>query len=338
MDEAFEEHSVEPDVPAAETSEEAKDNGAFYQPKDMTEVQLDKGSTYLISDFIPPAEMDQDKPASASANESSQAKQSLKQFEATASMVEMVPSADEQTTPTVSTTDAFTISKISLENTIKAKRGATMDIKTVPMVQEPSDSNRLDLTESGLDINAQHDLQVADYPSGNSKITKLIISLLVSVVFIALIYLMLAYLELIPSQFNVLKSKQDVATDVQNNSINEMLPSDNDMGQDSIDGENTGSEASEDNEFLLTQVKNYVLTNGETLESLINSRYPEQAEMIEWSLTTAVEPDNYSVLIKIPPENPQSFKISYRFNYNAITNELEPTTSDSKNLLDSIDQ
>jgi len=340
LDEAFEEHSVEPDVPTSETSETAenKDNGAFYQPKDMTEVQLDKGSTYLISDFIPPADMNQDKSESASADKSSNGKQASKQNEATASIVEMVPSAASAVAPTIQTTDAFTISKISLENTIKAKRGATMDIKTVPMVQEPSDSNRLDLTESGLDMNAQHDLQVADYPTGGSKITKLVISVLVSIVFIGLIYLMLAYLELMPNQLNVLKSKQNVAADVQNNSINEMLPSDEDMQQESVDGEDAESAISEENELLLTQVKNYALTNGDTLESFINSRYPEQADMIEWSLTTAVEPDNYSVLIKIPPENPQSFKISYRFNYNAVTNELEPTTSDSKNLLDSVAQ
>ena len=91
------------------------------------------------------------------------------------------------------------------------------------------------------------------------------------------------------------------------------------------------------NAALLNEVKQYALPNGQTLESLINARHPvQQPEMIEWSLTTAVEPDNYSVLVKIPPENPQSFKISYRFNYNAVTKELEPTTSDSKNLLDSM--
>ena len=57
--------------------------------------------------------------------------------------------------------------------------------------------------------------------------------------------------------------------------------------------------------------------------------------MAEWSISTAVDPDNYSVMVKVPPENPQSFKISYRFNYNTETKALEPTISDSKNLLQS---
>ena len=59
-------------------------------------------------------------------------------------------------------------------------------------------------------------------------------------------------------------------------------------------------------------------------------------DLITWDISTAVDPDNYSVLVKVPPENPQSFKISYRFNYNAVTKALDPTISDAKNLLDSV--
>ena len=87
---------------------------------------------------------------------------------------------------------------------------------------------------------------------------------------------------------------------------------------------------------ILTEVKNLVMANGQTLEQLINSRHPAAQGMIEWSITTAVEPNNYSILVKVPPENPQSFKISHRFNYNTVTKVLSPTISDSKNLLDSI--
>ena len=87
---------------------------------------------------------------------------------------------------------------------------------------------------------------------------------------------------------------------------------------------------------ILTEVKNLVMANGQTLEQLINSRHPAAQGMIKWSITTAVEPNNYSILVKVPPENPQSFKISHRFNYNTVTKVLSPTISDSKNLLDSI--
>ena len=38
-----------------------------------------------------------------------------------------------------STTSEVSISKIILENTIKTKRGAALDIKTAPMVPEPAE-------------------------------------------------------------------------------------------------------------------------------------------------------------------------------------------------------
>ena len=78
------------------------------------------------------------------------------------------------------------------------------------------------------------------------------------------------------------------------------------------------------------------MANGQTLQQLIPAKHPATQDMIEWTITTAVEPQNYSVLVKVPPENPQSFKISYRFNYNTENKALDPTISDSKNLLDSV--
>ena len=323
LDEAFMERHTETDIPIPETSS-PQTSQAFYQPHDMTEVQLNKGSTYLISDFIPPADMN---------GESADKKEEAKDGMETTPMEEIVPGG----APLENEQDDIMMSKISLENTIKAKRGATMDIKTVPMVQEPADSSRLDLTESGLDLNAQHDLQMADYSTGGSKLTKIIISALISIAFIGLIYIMLAYLELLPAKFNILKSGKPTAAQIQENKVNEMLPTPQAEQAPLTENELTPNMEEDANAALLNEVKQYALPNGQTLESLINARHPvQQPEMIEWSLTTAVEPDNYSVLVKIPPENPQSFKISYRFNYNAVTKELEPTTSDSKNLLDSM--
>ena len=57
-------------------------------------------------------------------------------------------------------------------------------------------------------------------------------------------------------------------------------------------------------------------------------------ELITWETTPAVEADNYSVTVKVPPENPQNFKTVYRFNYNMLSGLLDPTVSDAKNLLD----
>jgi hypothetical protein len=54
--------------------------------------------------------------------------------------------------------------------------------------------------------------------------------------------------------------------------------------------------------------------------------------LITWD-AAPVNADEYLVNIKVPPATPQSFKITYRFNYNAQTNALVPTISDSKALM-----
>ena len=344
----------------------------FYNPGDMTEVELKEGSTYLISDFIPPAltktveENTQTKtetgveelaPSAAAVAAGAAA------IAATATVTAAIPDAItknesvQEITPVKDEAD-LTMSKVILENTIKTKRGATMDIKTVPMVQEPADTQRLDLSDSELaDINAQHDLKEADIKPSSNNLTKIILGSLVALVIAAIIYIMLAYLEIIPAQFNFLKkgpSAQELQAEQAQ--LNEMLsmPAENNLMPQPLPQDPFGAAqplqlpANVENQLdpavatsnpldpVLAEVKNYALSNGQTLQQLINAKHPAMQDMIEWSITTAVEPQNYSVLVKVPPENPQSFKISYRFNYNTVTKALDPTISDSKNLLDSV--
>ena len=332
----------------------------FYNPNDMTEVQLKEGSTYLISDFIPSANTGNtviaDKATAGAAAAATGAaalaaiaantdqpkdKVTTEATITSGSIEEIVPAKDK---------DDITMSKVILENTIRTKRGASMDIKTVPMVQDPTNSERLDLTDSDLDINAQHDLKAADFKQPGSSLTKVILGTLVALVFVALIYVGLCYLEIVPAQFNVLKKA--VATDsAQDEQLGEMLgttqeqpaatqPLENAQMPSDVENALTQMPAVEETtnpmDAILAEVKNFPMVNGQTLEQLINSRHPAAQGLIEWSITTAVEPDNYSVLVKVPPENPQSFRITYRFNYNTVTKALDPTISDSKNLLDSL--
>ncbi len=325
-----------PEVPET-GSDAALPDGQVYNPKEMTEVQLKEGSTYLISDFIPPAMAGDMTPEKATEMALAATATLSKPKEEEAE--EIVPGSEpvEFENPT----EDITMSKVSLENTIKTKRGATMDIRTAPMVKEPADSDRLDLSDSDLDINAQHDLKAADYAGTNSKLTKIILGSLVSIVCLAVIYVMMAYLNLLPASFNLFKSEETpVPQPFQEQAINEMLPQTNTPDSSLPAADDTAAATTENNgtnmETLLMQVKNQILSNGQTLEQLVNTRHAAQVSSIEWSIADAVEPDNYSVLIKVPPANPQSFKISYRFNYNALTKELEPTISDSKNLLDSL--
>lgn len=383
-----EEAEIETPQQAQETLPEGK---GFYNPNDMTEVELKEGSTYLISDFIPPAVASSNAPAVSkngipkeygAVPGSAEAAQAG--AEGPSVQVQPVAEAVEEIIPAKKADQAdLTMSKVILENTIKTKRGATMDIKTVPMVQEPAESERLDLSDSDLDINTQHDIKAADIKPGNNKLTKMVLGSVAGVVILVLIYVMLAYLELLPAQFNFIKSAPAAQDTLQDEQLNEVLPQTNETtvqpsvpvqpDQGMIPAQpqgypqagygqpqgtlpqqplQQGMTQPQAQQFpgqlpaaqpgvnpldpILTEVKNLAMANGQTLEQLINSRHPAAQGMIEWSITTAVEPNNYSILVKVPPENPQSFKISHRFNYNTVTKVLSPTISDSKNLLDSI--
>ena len=365
LDEAFADRTPTEDFPMSQTQQSLPEGQGFYNPKDMTEVQLKEGSTYLISDFIPPAEAVKTSPttpkstdnisinkeddtieemvpgaavsaaglatagaavaaAATLSGEDKKEKADEKQEEAS-STEKPAPESDDKVGETA---DDLSVSKIVFDNTIKTKRGATMDIKTAPMVQEPANSDRLDLSDSDLDINTQHDLKAADFKQSGSSLTKIILGGLFAVIIVAVVYVMLAYLEIIPASFNIFKQK--ASAQETNPTTAEML---GDLPQENV--EDIVSQM-DPTVAVLNEVKALPLSNGQTLQQLIESRHPAAVSMIDWSITNAVEPDNYSVLVKVPPENPQSFKISYRFNYNALTHELEPTISDSRNLLDSI--
>ena len=349
----------------------------FYNPGDMTEVELKEGSTYLISDFIPPATASGAEtkahgavPGSAEAAQVSAENNGVMPVPQTltGNVEEIVPASSQP-----NQTD-LTMSKVILENTIKTKRGATMDIKTVPMVNEPGDSERLDLSDSDLDFNTQHDIKPADAKTGGNKLTKTVLAILGAVLLLAMIYIMLAFLEILPEQFNILKKSAEttqIQQPQQNEVFNEMLGTDGTAaqnqqeaaatqmpqgnypadGQVPVDmmqqpaagtppaypaqGQLPGQNANPLAQILIN-AQNVRLANGQTLQQLVNSRHPAAQNQIEWTISTAVEPNNYSILAKVPPENPQGFRISYRFNYNTVTQALDPTISDSKNLLDSI--
>ncbi len=311
---------------------------AEYTPNDLTEIELKEGSTYLISDFVPPAQASDFAAAAQSAMEKSKA--SLNQAAKDAKeaeeleIEEVVPNTQNtkaQEVPAVQAPVAgadVTVSQIILENTIKTKRGAALDIKTVPMVQDPADSQRLDLSDTELqDVTLQHDLKTADLTPAPKKAKAAVMAIML-VVLIGAIYAGVAYLQLIPDNLNFINPKPAVAEQQPAAQMEEMLPTTQPMQPVAPQVSPTDA--------ALTEVKNYALPNGMTLEQLILARHPNAQNNIEWSISSAVDPDNYSVMAKVPPENPQSFKISYRFNYNTVTKALEPTISDSKNLLMSV--
>lgn len=333
------EEEPEERVPEHNAEAEKTTTQAEYSPNDLTEIELKEGSTYLISDFVPPAQASDFAAAAQSAMEKSQASLNKAAKDAKAAeeleIEEVVPATKNTKAQEVPVTPEnpvpgadVTVSQIILENTIKTKRGAALDIKTVPMVQDPADSQRLDLSDTELqDVTLQHDLKEADITPAPKKAKAAVMGIML-VVLIAAIYAGVAYLQLIPDNLNFINPKPAVSAQEQPAKMEEMLPSTQTPQPAAVQVSPA--------DMALNEVKNYALPNGMTLEQLIVSRHPNAANMIEWTVSSAVDPDNYSVMAKVPPENPQSFKISYRFNYNTVTKALEPTISDSKNLLMSV--
>lgn len=337
---------TQPQTPAAQEEAPAQEVPQFSDqtadkplpvgnPNDLTEIELKEGSTYLISDFVPPAQASNELPKELTNLNAKQ--QSVDPNEGKTELQEMVAplkQTEKEAEPAADAPKDVTVSQVILENTIKTKRGAKLDIKTVPMVPEPAQTERLHFEGLDDDINTQHDVKSADVkPSGN--MTKAIVGVVVAVVLAALIYVMLAFMNLIPAQFNLLADKQQPAQTVtQSAEMDEMLGNQPQQAAPV----NVAQPAANPLDTVLSDVKNYPLMNGYTLQQFIEAKHPAAKNLITWDISTAVDPDNYSILVKVPPENPQSFKISYRFNYNAVTKALDPTISDAKNLLDSANQ
>lgn len=305
-------------------------------PNDLTEIELKEGSTYLISDFVPPAQADANALPKELEKANTKAEKEKAENKEETGVQEMVSPIKQTETPVAPAQDApsdVTVSQVILENTIKTKRGATLDIKTVPMVPEPAQSERLNLDGMEDDINTQHDLKAADVKP-QSKAVKATVGVLVALVLAAAIYAMLGLMNLLPASVNVFANKQQAEaqqTEDFNAQMDEILGS-----QPAQTPEAAPAPAADPTQAVLADVQNYPLANGYTLKQYIEARHPASVDLITWDISTAVDPDNYSVLVKVPPENPQSFKISYRFNYNAVTKALDPTISDAKNLLDSV--
>ena len=321
-------------------------------PNDLTEIELKEGSTYLISDFVPPAQANElPKELGGLSTQNSVINQAMSTM--TTDIQEMVTpirqtenpapqpeqpaqkQTDQAQPAAAETPNDVTVSQVILENTIKTKRGATLDIKTVPMVPEPAQSERLHLDTMVDDINTQHDMKSADIKAP-AKTTKIIVGSVAAVVLALLIYAMLAFMNLIPAQFNLFSSGDKAAVE-ENIQLEEMLGPSAQTASVNPAAAQAGAAVNPMN-AILTEVKNYPLANGYTLQQFIEAKHPAAQNLITWDISTAVDPDNYSILVKVPPENPQSFKISYRFNYNTATKALDPTISDAKNLLDSVAQ
>ncbi|MBO5911169.1 MAG: hypothetical protein J6Q05_03140 [Elusimicrobiaceae bacterium] len=325
LQDAFGNDDTEPvasPAPAAQVSVEPMPEG---NPNDLTEIELKEGSTYLISDFVPPAQLTDNVAEVMNSKQAEPESQDKKQETIFQDMLAAVTkSQSTKALDTEGLPDDLAATRVNLENTIQAKRGASLDIKTVPMVPEPGNTQRLDVDEL-TDVNAQHGLKTS---GGLSKSTKKIIFLLIGLLVLIILYVVLGMMKLLPASINVLASKKQQAVAAQ--TAQEFLPQTQApaVAEEVPQGPTPAEQAQE-------KVQNFALPNGTNLKSFIEAKHAAVSpELITWETTESVEEDNYSVTVKVPPENPQSFKTVYRFNYNMTSGLLSPTVSDAKNLLD----
>lgn len=304
------------------TIQEVPDNQS---PNDLTEIELKEGSTYLISDFVPPAQVGDDAAALDALNATFNHNINKQQETIIQDMLAVSNKAEKtQLLPTDGLPEDITANKVSLENTIQAKRGASLDIKTAPMVPEPANTPRLDVSELD-DVNAQHDMKTSKPKLG---LTKIVIGMLISLLLLIVLYVALGLLNMLPKSVNLFSPKD---TPVATSSTEEFFQ---ESSSDSAFTEGTTDE-SDETEQVLNDVQNLSLSNGFTLKEFVEAKHAAIAkDLISWEVADSIEPENYSVTIKVPPENPQNFKTVYRFNYNMENGLLEPTISDAKNLLD----
>ena len=312
------------DISISPTSIEIPENS---NPNDLTEIELKEGSTYLISDFVPPAQVT-DEASEGMLNPGDDADFINKKQETIIQDMLAVTNKNEQTQllSTEGLPDDAVASKISLENTIQAKRGASLDIKTVPMVPEPGDAQRLNVDELN-DINAQHDK--TSYKSGKG-LAKIVIGALVGVLLLIILYVALGLFNLLPSSVNLFSKPNPAAAQT---AAEELLSEEEE--ETALPAQENESEELTPADEALGKVQNFPLPNGLTLKQFVEAKHAGvPADLITWESVDAVEPDNYSITVKVPPENPQNFKTVYRFNYNMQSGLLDPTISDAKNLLD----
>ncbi len=287
-----------------------------HNPNDLTEIELKAGSTYLISDFVPPAQGTDGAEITSTSTQANKKQETLIQ-----DMLAVTNKAEKtQTLSTAGLPGDATASRVSLENTIQAKRGASLDIKTVPMVPEPGNGQRLDV-DLNDDVNAQHDMKTTK----KSGLAKMVIGVLVTLLLLIVAYVALGMLNMLPPAFNVFSKQQ----------TEQPAPANEELLQDTVPPLGTEADNTQQFDEVLSRVQNLMLPNGQTLQQLVEAKHAAiDSNLISWEVADAVEPDNYAVTIKVPPENPQNFKTVYRFNYNMQDGSLDPTISDAKNLLD----
>lgn len=85
---------------------------------------------------------------------------------------------------------------------------------------------------------------------------------------------------------------------------------------------------------IISEVKNYKLIDGRTLEEKIKLLHPNVYDTLKWEASQLPTDLTYYSVTVTSPANPEGFsQVNYRFNYNTVTYTVEATTSESNNVM-----
>ena len=85
---------------------------------------------------------------------------------------------------------------------------------------------------------------------------------------------------------------------------------------------------------IISEVKEYKLPEGITLEEKIKLLHPAEFNKLEWAASQLPTDLTYYSVKVTSPTNPEGYaSVNYRFNYNTVTYTVEATTSEATNLM-----
>ena len=218
------------------------------------------------------------------------------------------------------------------------KRIKPTDIKTIPLVPEVM----------GQEIWSQPYVESATANVGKTSKPMAILKVsLISLVIIAVISLVMifglmiaAFFGIVPEKYSpahkVIYSLQSAKTGKTTANAEIMEPETIEQERAMIMEQPLMQEENSVNpeDDILPQVKAYAFADGATLEQRIKNSNSNLEGELEWSIFPTEDLNVYSVAVKMPA-NKEGQSFSYRFNYNADSGVLTPTTSEAKNIIES---
>ena len=84
---------------------------------------------------------------------------------------------------------------------------------------------------------------------------------------------------------------------------------------------------------IITEVKNYKLMEGITLEEKIKLLHPTMYNSLKWEAAQESDLTYYDIQVSSPANEEGYSQVSYSFKYNTVTYTVEARNTDSNNVL-----